>query len=717
MSIGAISAPADNILIADQFNNRVIEADPAGNIVWQFGLGPNDFSPKSIIGCNDAQRVGQLTLMAGTGTPPGIIPQATNGAPDNRVILVNPQGAIVWQYGQFGQSGSGSNLLNTPVQCTWLPNSHVLITDQGNARIIEVNLTNQIVWEYPGSNTNAADQLNNPNSAELLQNGNILIADENNSRAIEVTRADLVVKNFTAGGTVSFVAFASRLQNGHTLLTDSGNARAVEVDANDKIVWQYVINTNPPGVLAPLPTRALRLANGDTLISDQFNNRVIRVGPSNHIAASYGLPLTGGTGIGNNVGYDTNTTQKGLYAPYDAKIVGDYTGLTAPLAGNILIADQFNNRVIEADPAGNIVWQFGLGPNDFSPKSIIGCNDAQRVGQLTLMAGTGTPPGVIPQATNGAPDNRVILVNPQGAIVWQYGQFGQTGSGSNLLNTPVQCTWLPNSHVLITDQGNARIIEVNLNNQIVWQYPGSNTNAADQLSNPNSAELLENGHILIADENNNRAIEVTRADQVVKTFTAGGTVSFVAFASRLDNGHTLLTDSGNARAVEVATNDSVVWQYVINTNPPSVLAPLPTRAVRLANGDTLISDQFNNRVIRVSPAGQIVTGYGLPLAGGTGIGNNVGYDTNTTQKGLYAPYDAKIIGDYTGLTTPFEITAISVATNKLTLTWIGGTGPFVVQSKASLADNAWVNAMMVTNRTATLTITNSKGFYRVQGSP
>src|ERR1022692_3923795 len=47
--------------------------------------------------------------------------------------------------------------------------------------------------------------------------------------------------------------------------------------------------------------------------------------------------------------------------------------------GNILIADQFNNRVIEINPAGNILWSFGRGPNDFSPKGIIGVNDAQRV--------------------------------------------------------------------------------------------------------------------------------------------------------------------------------------------------------------------------------------------------------------------------------------------------------------------------------------------------
>jgi hypothetical protein len=322
--------------------------------------------------------------------------------------------------------------------------------------------------------------------------------------------------------------------------------------------------------------------------------------------------------------------------------------------GNITIADQFNNRVIEITPAGDIVWSFGLGPNDFSAKSVIGCNDAQRVGSLTLMAGTGTPAGVISQAPNGAPDNRVLLVDPSGKIVWQYGQFGQTGSGHNLLNTPVQCTWLPNAHVLITDQGNNRIIEVALNKRIVWQYPGSNKNPAAQLNSPNSAELLENGHVLIADENNSRAIEVTRADVIVGTFTAGGTVDTLAFASRLDNGDTLLTDAGNARIVEVDANDHVVWEYFTDTDAHSVAAPLPTRAVRLKNGDTLISDQFNNRVIRVNHAKQIVASYGLPLAGGGDIGNNVGFDLHTSQGGLYGPYDAKVVGDYTGLTPPVD---------------------------------------------------------------
>jgi hypothetical protein len=338
-------------------------------------------------------------------------------------------------------------------------------------------------------------------------------------------------------------------------------------------------------------------------------------------------------------------------------------------AGNVLIADQWNNREIEVTPAGRIVWSFGLGPLDFSSNSPISVNDAERVGDYTLMANPGDAPGVIPQTPNGSVDNRVLLVDPTGRIVWQYGQFGQTGDGPNLLNIPVQCTFVPDFNVLITDQGNNRIIEVNYDKEIVWQFPGTDTNASDQLNAPNSAELLANGHILIADQGNNRALEVTSADEIVKTFSAGGTVNTLAFASRLPNGDTLITDAGNARIVEVNAEDHVVWQYFTTNNAPnspagsmSVAAPQPTRAIRLADGDTLISDQLNNRVILVNHAGKVLADYGLPLppdggtfSGGSAgilIGDNVGYNLYSTQAGLYSPYDAKIIGDYTGLTPP-----------------------------------------------------------------
>jgi hypothetical protein len=329
--------------------------------------------------------------------------------------------------------------------------------------------------------------------------------------------------------------------------------------------------------------------------------------------------------------------------------------------GNVLIADQFNNRVIEVDRSGHIVWQFGLGPADFSPASVLGVNDAQRVGALTLMAGTGTPGGQpeAPDCTNpsGCPDNRVLLVDRDGEIVWQYGQFGVTGSGPDQLNVPVQNTWLPNGHILITDQANERIIEVTLEKQIVWQYgtAGVSGNGPNQLNNPNCAELLENGNILICDENNNRALEVTRGGEIVWQYGSGDPnindpVSGVAFASRLANGHTLITDSNHSRIVEIDRNQNVVWQYFTCTgadcNLPRGTGPLPTRAVRLRNGHTLISDQYNHRVIEVNHAKQSVRTFGQLRA--------LGYNTESVADGgLNSPYDAKRIGDYTGLTPPF----------------------------------------------------------------
>ena len=315
--------------------------------------------------------------------------------------------------------------------------------------------------------------------------------------------------------------------------------------------------------------------------------------------------------------------------------------------GNILIADQFNNRIIEIDLDHNVIWQFGNGSSTPGPNSVVGPNDAERVGRLTLISGTGTPAGADPSCTNsnGCPDNRVMLVNRRGKIVWQYGKAGVTGSGFDELNTPVQATFLPDHHILITDQGNERVIEVTMDHEIVWQYGKTGQTGAgfNELNNPNSAELLENGDILIADENNNRVIEVNREHRIVWHYGNPNDTTILngaAFASRLENGDTLITDSLNNRIVEVNHAGKVVFTYVTNTRPGSISQPNPTRAVRLRSGNTLISDQFNDQVIEICPAGKIVFSQGKINVDGNGF--NL----------LNAPYDAKVIGDYTGLTPP-----------------------------------------------------------------
>jgi len=321
-------AGTGNIVIADQYNNRVIEIDPSGHIVWTFGDGSQVPGPTSVVGPNDQERLpnGQ-TLIAGTGIP-GPMAGCTldAGCPDNRVLIVDHDGGIVWQYGDDGG-------LSVPVCSVYLPNGNVLITDQGNARIVEVTQAKTIAWTYQPLAADGGPALNSPNSAERLANGNTLITDENNNRVLEIANDGGTVWQYPAAssdaGLLSGAAFASRLPSGNTLITSANNALVLEVDTNGNVVWSYNTATRTLGTgtdagvvdggnAMPLPTRAVRLANGDTLISDQLNNQVIQVNQTGQIVFQYGQLNTAGNAAGQ------------LNGPYDAKRVGDFTGLTPP---------------------------------------------------------------------------------------------------------------------------------------------------------------------------------------------------------------------------------------------------------------------------------------------------------------------------------------------------------------------------------------------------
>ena len=64
------------------------------------------------------------------------------------------------------------------------------------------------------------------------------------------------------------------------------------------------------------------IALTNIVISDQINERVIVIDPKKHIVHQYGIL--------NTPGYGTSNTQQGIDWPYDAKVIGDWTGLTEP---------------------------------------------------------------------------------------------------------------------------------------------------------------------------------------------------------------------------------------------------------------------------------------------------------------------------------------------------------------------------------------------------
>ncbi len=316
---------AGNILIADRLNHRVIEVDrDTHEIVWQFGDGSSVAGPKSVVAPSDAERVGEWTLICGASVAASTDPNGAQELGDHRVLLVDRSGNIFWQYGQAGVAGSDVNQLNTPVCAVYLPYGNILICDQGNHRVIEVSMvTKTIVWQHgqtrtPGTSQN---QLRSPGGAQLLDNGNILIADSGNNRVIEVSRRHTTVWRYggsNADESLNGPSFACRLENGNTLITDTGNNRILEIDGNGRKVMEFVTNKRSGSVADPLPTRAVRLDNGDTLISDQFNQQVIEIDSGSNIVFTQGSIGVAGNGLNQ------------LNCPYDAKAIGDYTGLTLP---------------------------------------------------------------------------------------------------------------------------------------------------------------------------------------------------------------------------------------------------------------------------------------------------------------------------------------------------------------------------------------------------
>ncbi len=228
------------------------------------------------------------------------------------VIEIDSAGSIVWTYADPSRPPSYPL---TPSDADRLASGNTLITD-ASLRVIEVNPSGAIVWSYATGSQ--------PATAERLASGNTLIALPYENRVIEVDSAGTVVWQKTG---LYFPYEARRLAGGNTLIADTGNYRVVEVDSAGTVVWQKT------GLNYPL--RADRLANGHTLITDGGlppNCKIIEVNNSGALIWSYSA---------------------GLSNPADAERLAD---------GNTLITDGGNNRVIEVDSAGNIVWQkTGLG--------------------------------------------------------------------------------------------------------------------------------------------------------------------------------------------------------------------------------------------------------------------------------------------------------------------------------------------------------------------
>ncbi len=223
------------VLITDQGRHRVIKVIKENNsIEWQYG--------------NETEGSGfnQLRNPADAVAIPdsGFVVICDKG--NNRVIFVRESDkSIVWNWG-LGE-------LNNPVDVEYIPSTQeVLITDQGKHRVIKVNrTTNAISWQFgTGLPVSSDNGLNLPTDADVLANGNVLICDRGNKRLIEVNDTGEIVWQF--GRTLEDLKDADRLIDnksvvvsknlpsriGYTSTRDSSDYRDLSQEVRfDSLFW------------------------------------------------------------------------------------------------------------------------------------------------------------------------------------------------------------------------------------------------------------------------------------------------------------------------------------------------------------------------------------------------------------------------------------------------------------------------------------------------
>jgi outer membrane protein assembly factor BamB len=277
------------------------------------------------------------------GSDPSVLPADLLIADkrNNRLIVVDPQGRLVWQFPRPGDLATGQTFLIPDDAFFSADGKYIVATEEDDfaIRVIDV-ATHRIVASYghPGVHGSGPGYLWNPDDAMMLPNGDLVSADIKNCRVIVVSpSAQTVTKQFGIAGhcthrpptTLGSPNGAFAMTNGHFLVTEINGAWVDEIDITGHVYWA----THPPGVRYPSDTN--------------------QIGPDRYLTVDY-------SSRGQVVIFNQAGQTLWRYAPTGSNRL-NHPSLALPLPnGDILINDDLNNRVIVVDPHTNtVVWQYG----------------------------------------------------------------------------------------------------------------------------------------------------------------------------------------------------------------------------------------------------------------------------------------------------------------------------------------------------------------------
>ena len=205
--------------------------------------------------------------------------------------------------------------------------------DRGHPVILSAK--GEVEWEAPCPFTS--------HDIALLPNGNVLL-HTGPAKIVEMTPDKKIVWEYTAKpkegytGGIEIHAF-QRLKDGVTMIAETGNLRIIEVDKNNKILHEIPLTVDHES--PHRDTRMVRkLDNGHYLVCHEGDGKVREYDDKGTVVWTYTMDLAGQPETGGHDGHGINVF-----------------GAVRLKNGNTLIAGGNNNRVLEVNPKGEIVWK------------------------------------------------------------------------------------------------------------------------------------------------------------------------------------------------------------------------------------------------------------------------------------------------------------------------------------------------------------------------